>query len=260
MLTTKALSPSTLTTNPTPHIRANPSIASSGRVSVVDDPVSLNGVLKGSMSLTRPSLGACSVWGVVPSLWVPVARSLGFTVKSICFGHSSFATALSTFDNLPSVSFKSRFNQLSLLSMVFCDWDTLPSAALTDLWASCSVPFLISGSDSSWQAPAGWSVKGLQFLHSAVGGATDGVFSVTLLAPSALFVSPGTLPAVEQRPGGTIASSLDCRAPCRTLLPIPPMVNRTSLRSVTQLADGSFGSWGLLPHCNTQTLQCYCSA
>ena len=246
VITTNSTSPNTLTIPPRVTTQ-------SSHLAVVDDPVSLNGVLKGTRSLARPSLGKCSVWGNSPSLWVPVARALGFEILSTYFGHAGFADFLPPFERITPVSYPARCKGLNKLAFVFCDWDTLPSLSQTSLWKSISVPFLIAGHRPAAVLPKGWSSKSLDFLHSAVGGATNGCFTVTLLAPEGFMCAPSTLPAVQQRPGGTIASSLDCRAPCHNHLAAAPAVITSSSRAVVRLPDGSFGSWGLFP---ANTPQC----
>lgn len=87
----------------------------------------------------------------------------------------------------------------------------------------------------------------MSFSHSAAGGATDGIFVVTLVGRCDDVGLPSTLPAVERRPGGTIATSLECRVRCGVLLATPPCIPLVAPRAVLRLADGSVGSWGLFP-------------
>lgn len=87
----------------------------------------------------------------------------------------------------------------------------------------------------------------MSFSHSAVGGATDRIFCVSLVAHATDLLRPTSLPAVMRRPGGVIAASLDCRAPCFNLMDHPPDSCMVPTRTLCLLPDGSVGSWGLFP-------------
>eukprot|EP00956_Cyclotella_meneghiniana_P025058 scaffold51449_cov35-Cyclotella_meneghiniana.AAC.5 len=216
-----------------------------GATSVVQDPISLDGVLRGSLSLHRPMLGFCQVWWSSPSLWIPVAQALGFQVTSLLAPPSAAASVLAGATGVPIASRKRKVSDAPP-RVIFCDWGCMPHPNASH-WSFNSCPFLVAGPVPAWTPPSGWDICTMSFSHAAAGGATDGIFVISLVAPVNSMLRNPTLPALVRRPGGVISASLDCRAPCFRALPTPPLVPGAGVRRLCQLEDGTFGSWGLFP-------------
>eukprot|EP00956_Cyclotella_meneghiniana_P029337 scaffold70717_cov42-Cyclotella_meneghiniana.AAC.5 len=216
-----------------------------GAASVVQDPISLDGVLRGCLSLHRPRLGVCHVWWSSPSLWIPVAQALGFQVTRLLAPSSPTATILA---GVTGVALSSRKRKATdeLPCIIFCDWGCLPHTNASH-WTFNRCPLLVAGPVPAWSPPSGWDICTMSFSHAAAGGATDGIFVISLIAPVASLLRPSHLPALLRRPGGVISASLDCRAPCFCALPTPPVVPGAGVRRLCMLEDGTYGSWGLFP-------------
>eukprot|EP00956_Cyclotella_meneghiniana_P014992 scaffold22722_cov51-Cyclotella_meneghiniana.AAC.2 len=216
-----------------------------GATSVVPDPISLDGVLRGSLLLHRPKLGTCQVWWSSPSLWIPVAQALGFQVSSLLAPPSAAATILAGATGVP-LSSRKRNVPDAPPRVIFCDWGCLPHPNASH-WSFNSCPFLVAGPVPAWTPPSGWDICTMSFSHAAAGGATDGIFVISLIAPVNSILRNPTLPALVRRPGGVISASLDCRVPCFCALPTPPLVPGAGVRRLCPLEDGTYGSWGLFP-------------
>jgi hypothetical protein len=95
----------------------------SGVAEVIDRLSARDGVLTGYVPFASPQLGCAEVWGSGPSLWLPVAEALGFTVRLEVYPDGAWRDCMTSF--YPSVRFQRQCPRTR-------DRDVAPQAVFTD--------------------------------------------------------------------------------------------------------------------------------
>ena len=230
---------------PPPSLRSGPSgVLPHARASL--------GVLQGSLPLRHlSSLGPCEVRCKEVSLWPLVALMFGFELTRVCFCPSPMVPLLRGF--LSSVGCRAfvtsgRPRGGGSPGLILGDFESLPALG-SRYWASASAVHVFSGDSlgSSVAWPSGWHHSSLTLRHSHVGGATTGVHTLHLLAPTAASTEPR--PHVfdfDKLPWSAIDRSLAPRERARAL-PAAPSIPSNILPRVYASSDWCVSSWGLFP-------------
>lgn len=226
----------------------------SGFLGVREASHAASGILFGNMNLKRSALGRCEVWGMTPSLWVPVVLTLGFVVDTLRFNlqpDSPFMQAMS--DLAPdarvvppgSHRFKRGTRYGSCNSSIFADEAALP-ALNSFFWRHHRAPVLFIQESTSFLVPDGWVLRSHAFDHSTLGGATDSTSRLGILMPVEFDAQPSGVPSVVPRPWSTIAHSVLPRI-AATPVPAPLAPSTEPFQAVCAVPPAAVGSWGLFP-------------
>jgi hypothetical protein len=187
----------------------------------VDSPHADHGVLHGAFP-HRGRRGKCAVWTSAPSLWVHVAHALGFEVVSLRSPQRDFGTVLRHF--FPGLVLSSTGERsaaalhLHSVGIVFSDFGVV-SSRQPGYWASNPVPHVFTCTRADLlRVPEGWSVRQKEFCHAGLGGATTGVYCLSVMAPDDRFVASNeALPPVPRQPWTPIASVINDVEPAAPL-------------------------------------------
>lgn len=183
----------------------------SGVAEVIHRASARDGVLTGFVPFSAPRLGCAEVWGAGPSLWLPVAEALGFSVELAVYPDGAWRDSMAAFYS--SVQFLSHClrsrDRDTVPSIIFTDFASMPDASDV-FWLNHRVPLLVLPCPADLVLPAGWLVLCRNFNHNLVGGATDALEVVGLVLPRECVTERDSWPVLLRRPASTVLSSLNC--------------------------------------------------
>ena len=209
------------------------------------------GLIKGYFP-SRPPRGSCEVRGARPNLWGPVARALGFTVRTSRYQSGRFKELLAAADITPRSCHGGRvrwreaggFAGSQLPSVVFSDTSMLPHSGDVGYWACWRVPHVFFGNEEGPAPPAGWGVRAERYHHAALGGST------TASAVLSVWYPPGHRPMTPvDPPDQPWVPLLSCLNRLNDGgLAAPPGAHALERRVLTLGASGVVRPEGLFPH------------
>lgn len=223
----------------------------SGILGVTSSDRALTGVITG-FSKFRPlhSLGDCEIVCRSLSLWGFVAETFGFRVSAI---HNLPARLVPVMQSLFPGALVSlpgqRRRRPGSVRAVFGDFASVPSGD-KPYWISsrCTHFFSISPSDMVAPPTPDWILLRHSFQHWELGGCTDGVFEIGVLARACDLTGVlAPLPRLEL-PWNPFDTVLGAREFC-TPVPNAPLLSSERRPVVHWRAGGhaAVGSWGLFP-------------
>ena len=172
----------------------------------------LNGTVSGYIP-TRQARGSCVIISTHPSLWFYVARSLGFTITHAWSQDVTFREAMQW--AFPEVEFvpEARMLDTHTTDMVFGDFEgvqTITAELITGYWYWQTCPHLLTRTrTSSIQLPSSWTLHSETFVHSSMGGSTNGTHTLFLCVPLHVPLLSGTLSVLPVQPWTPLESAID---------------------------------------------------
>jgi hypothetical protein len=237
-------------------VAAAPTVNRPGMIStLVDDPRTADGVLRGELNLDKP-LVPCEVWSDGCPTWALVSGSLGFQVTTLWMSDMVWTPAITKW--FPNVVQRSGPRRMlwrrKTPRILLVDWSLLPPEDHA-WWATTTTALILfCGKPKRGVSIPGWFNWSKMVSHSKCGGVTDGAWVVGVLSRIPLHDDGPVLPLRSRRPLLGILDTTTSGVPLRS----PPVSSATTLEAV-YLRPHLISPWGLLPVRQPKRLLCVAS-